>query len=108
MQRFENKWIWRELHASDERRTFEKQSELTHREPHAVADALAPQRGEASLLETLGVNAQARAVPKQDLGSLAGTIYEKEHIARERIAAELKRYNGGEAIEAFPLMRCTA
>ena len=74
----------RERDAAHERAAFEEELQLAHREPPDARRRLAPQRREAPALEPLGVDAEAGAVPEQDLGPLARCVPDE---ARRRHAS---------------------
>src|SRR5688572_7864270 len=97
----EHKRCGRERDAPDERAAFEKQLQLAHGEPYDARVGLAPQAREASPLEPLGVNAQAGAVPEQDLRALARRVHEEVAVARQRIPGEPLSHEGAEPVEAL-------
>lgn len=64
-----------------------------------------PETREAALLQALGVDAQARAVPKQDLGSSARAAREHVEITGEKISPEVVRHERAQPVEPFPHVR---
>src|SRR5206468_483053 len=80
---------------------LEEQLQLIERQSQRCLPLVAPQRGEAALLQPLGVDAQPGAVPQQNLGPLPGAADEDEQIARERIPVEPLGDQSAQAIEAL-------
>src|SRR5262249_21716326 len=71
----------------DQLAALDEQREFARRERDHVA-VVSPERGEAISLEPLLEDAQAGAVPNEDLASLPSRVDEQKQIARERVAAE--------------------
>src|SRR5207249_3773734 len=78
---------------------FEEQLQLVERELQHRLVRVAPQAGEASLLQALGVDTQPGAVPQKNFGSLARAGYEHEQIARQGIPSETLGHESAQAIE---------
>jgi len=71
--------------AADEGAAFEKELQFAHGEPQRRRRRrLTPQTREAAPLQALGIDAQPRAVPQEDLGPPARTIREDIEIAGQR------------------------
>src|SRR5207249_494249 len=97
-----------ERDASHECAALEEQLQLVERESQRCLPLVAPQTGEATLLQTLGVDTQPGAVPQEHLGSLTRAADEDEQIARERVTVESLGDQGAQAIEALAQIDGTA
>src|SRR5262249_22405469 len=64
------------------------------------ADGVGRREVEAALLKALVPQAQAVAVPVQHLEPIRPTIEEDKQMARERVTAQLRADQGGEAVKA--------
>src|ERR1700733_12858474 len=85
---------------ADERATLDVERELAGRQAHDLA-VVAPELGETTLLELLREDAQAGAIPEQNLAELARLIHEKEQLAAERVAREAGLHEPEQAVVAF-------
>src|SRR5258706_6208864 len=88
-----------ERHATHERAALEEQLQLVERQLQRRFVTVAPQAGEAPLLQTLGVDAQPGAVPEKNLGPLPGARHEDEQIPREGIPAEPLGHQSAQPVE---------
>src|SRR5437899_7049369 len=102
------KWCRTERHATHERAALEKQLQLVERELQSRLALVAPQAGEPSLLQPLGVDAQPGAVPQEHFRSLARARHEDEQVARQRIALQTLGHQSAQAIEALAQIDGTA
>jgi hypothetical protein len=77
---------------------FEEERKLAGREFAHFLFVSPPQQCEASAFEPLLVDAQARAVPEEHLGTCAATVREQEEITGERVGLQLGDDQGVEAV----------
>src|SRR5690606_39164700 len=89
---------------ADERAAFDEQRELTRGELHRLT-VTAPQRCEASPLESLLEDAQSRAVPHEHLAPVAAPVDEQEQVTAHRVATQPGLHQSEEAVVAFAQIR---
>ena len=87
---------------SDQLAALQEQRQLGGRELDLGGAFSGPQLSESSLLEPLGVQAQAGAVPHQDLRPLAIAGDEEEQVAGQWVATEVGPDQAVQAVEALP------
>lgn len=78
---------------------FEQHGQLRRGQQDAAAVGLRPD--EAALLQALGEEAKALAIPPQQLDNVAAPTTKDEHVPRERILKQRQLGNACQAVEAF-------
>src|SRR5690606_26911447 len=92
---------WAELYAPQRLAPFDEERKLTQRQLESATRRTLPRSNEASLLETLGKQAQARPVEVQHLGPLAIPTHEEKHVPLEHVPTKLLLDKRCERVEAL-------